>query len=168
MTRIENEWAYFDDKLGIRYPWYTSTALKIIDTWDFEGKRIFEYGVGYSTEWFRKRGANTWGVDYDLEWANRVGSMAKSNLREYVDSIEIALVWGMFDIVVIDGAWRDECTETAIKHLKHGGFLIIDNYKQKSADLEHWPLTEKIIEDYSYGIHKEPEHQDWQTLILVK
>jgi hypothetical protein len=37
-----------------------------------------------------------------------------------------------FDIIVIDGVWREACVAPAIAHLKLGGFIILDN-----ADRDH-------------------------------
>jgi hypothetical protein len=164
MTRIPGEWRYFDDKLGIPYPWYTSTALKIIETWDFKGKKIWEYGVGDSTLWYRSRGASVNGVDNNLEWANKVGCKFAHFENEYVGQMAVGSV---YDIICIDGVWRDECTEYALWHLKPGGFLIIDNYKQPSVQAD-WPKTEKLIEGMTAGFHKEPEHEDWVTAIIYK
>jgi predicted O-methyltransferase YrrM len=109
-----------------------------------------------------------WGVDSNIEWAKKTGSMFESTEEDYINALNTAAVWGNFDIVVIDGLWRDQCTEKALQHLKPGGYLIIDNYKQKSADLEHWPLTEKLIEGMEVMYFKEPDHQDWVTIVVKK
>jgi hypothetical protein len=166
MRRIENEWRYFDEDLNIPYPWYTKGALQFLEMIPIRGKRIFEYGVGDSTEWYRRNGALCYGVDNNLEFAHSRNSYFEAFHDEYLACIENPGC--EFDIVVIDGVWRDECTEYTLKHLKSGGYLIIDNYKQKSADLEHWPLTEKLIEGKEIMFFKEPDHQDWQTIIVVK
>jgi len=165
MTRIPNEWRYFDDKLGIPYPWYTRPCLEFLEMLDFRRKEIFEYGAGNSTTWYRSKGAIVKGVDSDIDYADRFKVHFWKFFPYYVDSID---QHGLFDIVCIDGVWRDECTEKALQHLKPGGLLIIDNYKQKSADLEHWPLTEKLIEGMDVKYFKEPEHDDWVTIIVTK
>lgn len=175
MKRIPGEWRYFDEELNVPYPWYTKTTLEIISTWNLEGKRIFEYGVGDSTNWFYSKGAILDGVDDNIDWISKIGSNYKKFLRwktffhEYITTIADASEDReyLFDIVVIDGNWRDECTEYALKYLAPGGFLIIDNYKQASVQAE-WPKTEKLIEGMTAGFHKEPEHEDWVTAIIYK
>lgn len=165
MTRIPGEWRYFDGKLGIPYPWYTKTALEFLETLDLSGKAIFEYGVGESTFWWKRKTPFVCGVDNDIEWALKVRSFGRPFFLEYVSCIESS-PYKPYDIVIIDGVWRDECTEYALKALKPGGLLIIDNYKQPSVQAE-WPLTEKLIEGKPITVYKEPEHDDWQTAIII-
>lgn len=164
MKLIPNEWRYFDEDLNIPYPWYTKGALEFLEMIPIRGKQIFEYGVGDSTKWYRKRGALCYGVDNNLEFSNAAWVTYAPFHDNYLTAI-----YGLvdFDIVIIDGVWRDECTEHALKHLKSGGYLIIDNYKQPSVQ-EHWPLTEKLIEGMKIDYYKEPGHQDWQTIIVKK
>lgn len=158
-----------DPDNGLIMPWYTSPCLEWLLTLDFRRKKIFEYGVGDSTIWYRTKGAVVDGVDNSLTWINKVGSPTlryEEYFPAYADWIDHCKE--LFDIIVIDGVWRDECTEKALPKLKPGGLLIIDNWKQKSADLEHWPLTEKLIEGMPITIYKEPDHEDWQTAVIIK
>ena len=172
MTRIPNEWRYFDDKLGIPYPWYTKPCLEFLEELDLKGKMIYEYGLGDSTEWYLRKGAVVDGVDSDDRWVGVCPTALFTRNKEVYSSSVIMqnrdLQKVLFDIIIIDGDCRDECTEYALQALKPGGLLIIDNYRQKSADLEHWPLTEKLIEGMNVQYFKEPEHQDWLTIIVTK
>ena len=34
---------------------------------------------------------------------------------------------GQFDLIMIDGLWRDECVPLAIRHLADGGVIYLDN-----------------------------------------
>jgi len=167
MIRIKDEWRYYDEELGIPYPWYTSPCLEYLQSLDLKDKKVFEYGVGDSTIWFRKKCGvyNVNGVDTNRAWTEKIGMVFYQPYYPFY--CQIIEKGGKFDIVVIDGEWRDECTQYALEALNPGGILIIDNYKQPSV-LEHWPLTEKLIEDMEQIIFKEPEHEDWQTLIVFK
>lgn len=164
MILIKDEWRYFDEALGIPYPWYTSQALKFIDAQDIKGMRIWEYGVGDSTAWYRARGATVEGVDNDLEWATKMGCNFAMYSNEYVGNMVIGK---MYDLIAVDGVWRDECVIKGWEHLKNGGILVVDNYKQPSVP-QSWEKTEKLLEGKNFVIHKEPEHADWQTLIILK
>lgn len=156
-----------DTQTDLIMPWYTSPCLEWLLTIDLNGKIIWEYGVGDSTLWYKKMGSYTHGVDHAPWWADNFDNVFHETSKDaYVRSIYRAPT--EFDLVVIDGIYRDECTEHALSQLKSGGYLIIDNWKQPSADLEHWPLTEKLIEGMPITVYKEPDHYDWQTAVIQK
>lgn len=159
-----------DPDNGLIMPWYTSPCLEWMLTLDLKGKRVFEYGVGDSTLWFRQKGCFCLGVDLSYDWAAKVGAISTSSQIGYINTLSkiVTSSKDFFDIIVIDGDYRDNCTGNALMFLNYGGYLIIDNYKQKSADLEHWPLTEKLIEGMPITIYKEPDHEDWQTAVITK
>jgi len=175
-----------DTETGLIMPWYTSPCLEWLLTLDLKFKLIFEYGVGDSTKWYRFKGADVWGVDSNSKWIDIACKKSESNWNYYLfnrlsffntTNKESYLQWvstfevdefDYFDIIIIDGDYRDECTEHALKALKPGGYLIIDNFHQASADLEHWPLTDKLIEGMPITIYKEPGHHDWCTAVITK
>jgi hypothetical protein len=122
------DWLTKDDE-GMQMPWYTRPCLEVLDKMDFIGKNVFEYGCGHSTLWYRKRGANVFGVDSNPEWAKFAGVDLETQEDDYVMSI-YGMDYPLFDIVCIDGIYRDRCTEYALDYLAPGGILIIDNYDQ--------------------------------------
>lgn len=166
IMKIENEWRYFDNELKIPFPWYTRRCLEWLVTVPLLHKRVWEYGLGDSSTWYMEKGAFHKGVDHNPFYATKHYGIQESTKYRYCTSIETAGV--KCDIIVIDGIFRDECTQYALEFLKPGGYLIIDNYKQKTADLEHWPLTEKLIEGMDVKYFKEPGHEDWQTIVVTK
>jgi hypothetical protein len=155
-----------DTETWLIMPWYTSPCLEWMLTMDLKGKRVFEYGVGDSTRWYKSKGATTRGVDYDLHWAGLAFSRFANDKEHYI-KCSVQLDIKDYDIIIIDGDYRDQCTKYALRALKSGGYLIIDNYKQPSVE-EHWPLTEKLIEGMPITIYKEPDHYDWQTAVITK
>jgi hypothetical protein len=165
MTQIDSEWAFFDEELQQRFPWYTSTCLEWLNSLDLEGKRVFEYGLGHSTLWYKAKGAITFGVDNDLDWCLKVGgAQCETSFYPYVTSIE---QYDPFDIIVIDGEFRDDCTVYALENLKKGGYLIIDNYLQASVPT-NWIRTPYLIKTLPITLYKEPHHTDWCTAVITK
>lgn len=163
--KIENEWRYYDKELHMPFPWYTRPCLEWLNQQSLLHKHVWEYGMGDSTEWYDKKGAWTRGVDSNSLYSQRSKfGMYEKTLYRYITAIEIN---GPYDIVVIDGDFRDECTKFALEFLKPGGYLIIDNYKQPSVQAD-WPLTEKLIEEMDVKYFKEPGHADWQTIVVTK
>jgi hypothetical protein len=146
-------------------PWYTSPCLEWLMTLDLLGKRIWEYGVGDSSAWYRSKNAKVSGVDTDKVWAEKCGAHHAEDPEYYRASI---LGTGEYDIIVIDGIERDECTRFALDHLKLGGYLILDNYHQPTVE-PNWPLTDKLIEGMPIQLFYEPGHWDrWCTAVIQK
>lgn len=161
MTEIEG-WQTLDDN-GIKMPWYTRPCLEWLESIDLKGKKVFEYGVGYSTLWFRSKGATVFGVDNNPKYSQLTGTkLVESNKIGYIKSI---YDYEPFDIISVDGLYRDECTQYALQRIKKGGFIILDNYKQTEVE-PYWPVTEELIKELDYIIYKEPTHLDWSTLVI--
>lgn len=166
MTPVEY-WRTLDDN-GNVMPWYTRPCLAWLITLPLKTMTVFEYGCGVSSNWFIRNTAASYGVDNNQEWLpeKSEGYWYTKDKAEYINSpghIEGDLTG--YDIIVIDGIYRDDCTEYALKFLKKGGYLIADNFEQPSADLAHWPKTRELTKHLPLTIYKEPEHIDWQTAV---
>lgn len=161
----DNGWIAFDSN-GVRYPWLTAGALEILDKMDLTKKFIWEYGCGHSTLWFRSRGANVRGVDSNTEWAELAGVDFAGTKDTYINSIHEYNE--KFDIIVIDGIYRDECTLPALNEIEKGGIIIIDNFEQESAGFKEWPLTKALFTERKLPntLYRETLHEDWGTLII--
>jgi len=152
-------WLTLDDK-GVQMPWYTRSCLEWLDGLDLVGKRVFEYGMGYSSLWYKYKGAIVNGVDSNAEWAKLGGGLYTEDKHFYLNCI-----CGFYDIVVIDGLFRDDCFTIAKSHVNKGGFVIIDNYKQPSVEPD-WPLTELELTHLDVTLYKQDGHYDWQTAVI--
>lgn len=164
MTPIEH-WRTKDHD-GVIMPWLTRPCLEWLETLDLKGKIVFEYGCGVSSHWFTSRGATCWGVDHQIGWLpNEIGYYLETDEIPYCASIDDGKET-LFDIVIIDGIYRDSCTDWALSFLRPGGYLIADNFEQPSADLAHWPKTRELTKHLPLTLYKEPEHIDWQTAVF--
>lgn len=156
-----------DPSNGLIMPWYTSPCLEWLLKVGVENMNVFEYGVGDSSDWYRASGAyQVYGVDHDKAWVKDPFTIYATDKHEYLNAIYEPEI--KFDLIVIDGIYRDECFKHALNCIHDDGYIIIDNWRQPSADLEHWPLTEKLIEGMPITIYKEPDHEDWQTAVIKK
>lgn len=158
------------DSEGRLMPWYTRKCCEWLDTIDLKGKNVFEYGCGMSTLWYKAKGANVYGVDKSKEWIERAGKGIGYEKHELGYISHIHKYHLQFDFIAIDGDFRDQCMVHALYRLNENGYIIIDNWKQPTADLEHWPITEDIIESHNLKmtIYDEPTHEDWKTLVLSR
>ena len=92
--------------------------------------RIFEYGCGYSTIWWKSKNVNYIGVEDDKKWydllkKNQPNIQLKENLKDYVNLIY--QTDKKFDVIVIDGQGRFDCVKPALDCVKKDGMIILDN-----------------------------------------
>ena len=123
------------DRDGAPIPWYTYPAIEFLRTRVRSEMTVFEYGCGNSTLWWAQRVAEVVSVDHDVEWYRRVAARVPPNVTlrhvpldrpgEYAGSL---LREGRrFDVVVIDGRERVECTRGITAGLTDGGVIVFDN-----------------------------------------
>lgn len=165
-----NEWQNFDHKLNLIYPWYTKQFLNILDTWDVSSWKVFEYGCGNSTLWWKKKARTVLSVDANEDWAKKTKSYFTRNKKDFIEFPLKLINEEKFDCIIIDGEpieWRDDCTEIALKSIKNNGIIIIDNYEQASVGLKSWDKTNVLLNKYSKKVYQQAGHQDWKTAYWV-
>lgn len=138
------------DKNDEPIPWYTYSAIEYLNQFDFSKSSIFEYGCGYSSLYWSRCAKKIVSVENNIEWANRIIQMDKSNLsvkykREddmygYVNSILEEAEF--YDVIIIDGLYRDKCAENAVKKIAKNGIIILDNSDRANYDLEYMRAAE--------------------------
>lgn len=131
------------DKDSEFIPWYTYPAIEYIKQLDFTEKSIFEFGSGNSTIFWAKRCKKAVSIEDNKEWYDKMTPELPANVEyrlvpekdNYVNSIN--QFSENFDIIIIDGNHRYECTVEALKKLNGGGIVILDNsdWHEKSAKL---------------------------------
>lgn len=118
---------------GSPIPWYTFPAIEYFRTLDARGLYLFEYSCGHSTLFWARKGANIWCVEHNPEWYETMyvqaaafnGIMLREEKVGYANAVHEPNIY--FDIISIDGVWRNECAVEALKCLKPGGIIILDN-----------------------------------------
>lgn len=126
-------------------PWLTSAAIKVLEREIHSGLTGVEWGSGRSTTWFAERVDRLYSVEHDAEWAGKVKKMLaekglsgkvdyrlcpdgleEGEATEYARSAE-SLGDGTQDFALVDGFCRQWCACVAVRKLKPGGLLIVDN-----------------------------------------
>lgn len=170
-----NEWQHRDESLGgILFPWYTKSFLDELVTWDLKDKVVFEYGAGASTLWWDKKAKRVFAVESNMQYLEAVRAKVDEMGIYYACTKETYLKFiskpGIqFDIVVVDGEpveWRDECVERALKYLKPGGKLIIDNWLQPSVWMANEEM-QQLLSQYPVKVYRQGNHIDWQTAVFT-
>ncbi|NVO13646.1 MAG: SAM-dependent methyltransferase [Rhodoplanes sp.] len=120
------------DAQGEPLPWLTYPAIDFLDSLELRGRRVFEFGSGGSTLFWARRGATVCSVEHHVPWFEKMKKHAggtimligQPDLAKYPEEIRAL---GEFDIILVDGAERMNCTRSAIEHLAPDGMLILDN-----------------------------------------
>lgn len=118
---------------GAPIPWYTYPAVEYFDQLDAKGLNIFEYSSGNSSLYWAQKGANVYSVEHNAEWFEEM-SQKSSSLKaltlatdrgSYATTITKYNV--NFDIIIIDGAWRNDCAREALKRCEKETLVLLDN-----------------------------------------
>ena len=133
------------DADGEPIPWYTYPAIEYIKQMDISSKNIFEYGCGYSSLYWAGRAGKVCSVDHNADWIEKIRPLMRANqqvlMRENRDQYARAICefTDRLDIIVIDGAWRNECVAEVLKRADQETIIILDNsdwYRDVAATLK--------------------------------
>ena len=147
-------------------PMYTYPCHEYLNSIDWNGADVFEYGTGFSTVWWKNKGANVHGVEHNKQWYEKVDGkklghiILCNDIDQYPNAINGIFQFKKFDVVVIDGLVRYECVEPAVSSLKQGGIIIFDNsdWHRNTKELLD---TKDLIPIHFHGF--KPTHVDSQT-----
>lgn len=155
MPRSFRHWTprYIVNRVALAYhqrvspsdPWLTKTACSFLADWLSPSDVGLEWGSGRSTLWFAERVQRLTSVEHNPNWY----AVVQSRLVErQFSNVDLRLVpignscgagcdpyvnvgnesdGNSVDFVLVDGQLRSQCTAVALKILKPGGILIIDN-----------------------------------------
>lgn len=121
------------DRNGEPLPWYTYPAIEFLDGLDFSGRRVFEFGAGNSTQWWRRRADEVISVESDAEWFETISKRpweGRGEIRLAHDPDEFTFAGrddGTFDVVVVDGVIRRQPTDAALEMIGDDAMIILDN-----------------------------------------
>lgn len=124
------------DRLGNPIPWYTYPAIEYVKQLDFSQRHIFEYGAGYSSLFYSRRCAHITSLEDNPKWFEIIRTKAPSNCEillaetkeKYINAITERPQ--SYDVIIIDGSYREECCEVAPPKIKDTGMIILDNSDQ--------------------------------------
>jgi hypothetical protein len=134
------------NRKGDPVPWLTQPAIDFLDGLDWHEKEVFEWGTGYGTIWWSRRARQVVSIETERDWYERIRLLVGPNcsvvLRDLDPSgyvFEIEKWGGAFDVIVIDGPGhlRPKCSAAAVRCLRTGGVVILDNSDQcpRSAEI---------------------------------
>ena len=155
------------DKNGKPIPWITYPMIDFIGPRLNKTMDIFEFGSGNSSLYFASQTKSVISIEHHEGWYetisqdNRFGlinlkieliklpeSLAKlgyhkmaflDDENDYTDAIK--KVDKKFDIIIVDGLFRNSCLINSVDSLKDGGIIILDN-----TSVSYTPLLKRGIE----------------------
>lgn len=139
------------DKNGEPIPWISYPAISFIEKKCTPDKKlkVWEYGSGNSTIWWSKRAKTITALEHHKGWYDHIRSEiskykgANVTYHELNESYPRAILKDKtkYDVIVIDGRMRNECSKIAPGALSKNGVIIWDNtdrekYKEGIRNLE--------------------------------
>ena len=131
------------DKDNNPLPWYTYPAIEYLSQFDYREKNIFEFGTGYSSAFWAKRAKNIISIEDNPIWFKKWKSEFKYNnlqihlCQEEMYSKAILENNQLYDVIIIDGKFRENCAQTALQRLNNGGMIILDDSDRVNTSKEY-------------------------------
>jgi len=114
-------------------PWISYDAQRVLARYLTARSEVLEFGSGKSTFWYAKRAGHVVSIEDNEEWFATVSAETRAlgsvDYRFAPDPASyVALAPDKpYDLIMIDGSWRDDCARFAVSHLKPGGIIYLDN-----------------------------------------
>jgi len=116
-------------------PWFTYSAIDLLKERLNNNLRLLEFGSGNSTLFFAERTKKIISLEHNKDWHQKVFSKLHENVeliytssatdKDYLQPlVENNL---KFDVIIIDGLFRNECIMSSIHHLSERGVIILDD-----------------------------------------
>lgn len=131
------------DRRGRPLPWLTYPAIDFLGSLDYSGRKVLEFGSGYSTLWWAERAESVVALEADQRWLEGMAAKMPANATvlplptdpndKYhrtvdVESFLASHVGGQkFDVIVIDGVDRVGTARAALPYLADDGIFVTDN-----------------------------------------
>ena len=134
-------------------PWLTTAANEILTHWLRPSDVGLEFGSGRSTLWLSSRMSRLTSVEHDEAWYRRVRAGLEEAGRTNVELLHAPKDYlgvfgsigdGSVDFVLVDGMERDRCATEAIRVLRPGALLVIDNVNWYLPSDSHAPASRRV------------------------
>jgi len=116
-------------------PWFTYPSIDFLDKRLNKKLNVFEFGSGNSSLFFAKRVNRVISVEHNKQWFNKIKTSLPGNSEiksvesnssdEYLLPLKTSN--NKYDIIIVDGIFRNECLLNSIDHLTEYGIVILDD-----------------------------------------
>lgn len=123
------------DGNGDAMPWMNFSIVELLNERLSDDQELFEYGSGYSTQYYAKRVKSITSVEYDEHWYKEIKLGLPSNAKLLFQALDqdgdysssISKQSKDFDVVIIDGRDRVNCFKRSLAKLSPTGVIILDD-----------------------------------------
>ncbi|MBN7798314.1 class I SAM-dependent methyltransferase [Parahaliea mediterranea] len=124
---------------GTPLPWMNYQVVHFLEQRLRKDHNLFEYGSGYSTQFYARHAGTVTSVEHNRDWYNILNKNKPENVELLFRDIgDIngycqAIAGGdrRFDIIVVDGRERLQCMEVAVDFLSEQGVVLLDDSSRK-------------------------------------
>lgn len=149
-------------------PWISQGAIRFCEKILNQEQIGLEWGSGRSTIWYGSRLKSLLSIEYDMSWHSQVVTSLEKKKLTNVECRYITLEHDLkeptrlhyektpnyvkvteefqdnsLDFVVVDGHYRQACIFAALKKIKPGGWLLVDNTNR--LPIEEWGVPSSWI-----------------------
>ncbi len=145
-------------------PWLSAGLIRWLEKHLRQPMHVFEYGSGYSTPFLERLATSLVSVEHDIRWYKKIKPLLTSTEYKLLHPEEypehILEHKRHFDIILIDGIYRQRCMEAALKKVKKGGYIILDD-----SDKSKYAPIKKMMEGHEASVFKgEKESIVWKIV----
>jgi hypothetical protein len=115
-------------------PWFTYSAIDFLIERMNENLRILEFGSGNSTLFFAERTKMVFSIEHDESWYQKILLKKPQNVKMYKTSSlsinDYILPLGEkteFDLIIVDGLFRNQCINNSLNFLSESGVIVLDD-----------------------------------------
>lgn len=129
------------DKTGNPLPWMNYCVIDFLRDRLTAESRVFEFGGGQSTLFFSSLALSVTTVERDPVYHEVLNNQIPSNVRllhrpeeeDYVSSLTTCK--DQFDLILVDGHYRERCLLLAAEKLTERGIIVLDDCDRKEYSL---------------------------------
>jgi hypothetical protein len=127
-------------KDGEPLPWYSYPCIDFLKHRPYDGRVVLEFGGGQSTLWWARRASRVVTLEGDRAWYERIARTMPSNVElhhvdednpasctQRVEEVLRRSPHDKYDVIVIDGLWRTEMIDIAVRYVADDGMIVCDD-----------------------------------------
>jgi len=131
------------DSEGNPTPWMNFNVINFLRERLRKDMNLFEYGSGFSTQFYAKNVKNVISIEHDKDWFEIISDQLPKNCKVEYKNYSIETRGGeysmaikdtdiKYNIVIVDGRDRVNCIKNSLNNLTNNGILILDDSSRES------------------------------------